>query len=287
MPDEFTAEEKAYVESRGEQGPAVEETTQEPVTPAEKPAEAEPEAKPVEQAAEERVPVAAIQEERRRRKEAEKQSAELRAQYERLAGRVEGLQERQPGQEQPQTEEDPLARLDRLERATQQQQQLQTIQAHHQTLGNRFDAAVNALKTEMPDVTQAIEHLVRSRERELIEVHGIPAEQVKPMLGQEMFQFLQNATQRGIDPARAAVQWARERGYQTVSRETVADPAAAARADIARTSAGQQAAKSLGQASGAPGGEITADAIADMPLDEFRSFMAKTDRNKLKAILGG
>ena len=31
MPDEFTAEEKAYVESRGEQGPAVEEATQEPV----------------------------------------------------------------------------------------------------------------------------------------------------------------------------------------------------------------------------------------------------------------
>lgn len=286
MPDEFTAEEKAYVESRGEQGPAVEETTQEPIAPVEKLAEAAPEAKPVEQPAEERVPVAAIQEERRRRKEAEKQSAELRAQYERLAGRVEGLQERQGPQDQQQAEEDPLARLDRLERATQQQQQLQTIQAHHQTLGNRFDAAVNALKTEMPDVTQAIEHLVRSRERELIEVHGIPAEQVKPMLGQEMFQFLQNAMQRGIDPARAAVQWARERGYQAKAAEQ-ADPAAAARADIARTSAGQQAAKSLGQASGAPGGEITADAIADMPLDEFRSFMAKTDRNKLKAILGG
>ena len=71
MPDEFTAEEKAYVESRGEQGPQVAEETQEPIAaPDVVPPAAD---KPPEQQqppAEDRVPVAAIQEERRRRKEA-------------------------------------------------------------------------------------------------------------------------------------------------------------------------------------------------------------------------
>ena len=69
MPDEFTAEEKAYVESRGEQGPQVEETTQEPVATPEQPVVTEKPAvvTPEQPVAEERVPVAAIQEERRRR----------------------------------------------------------------------------------------------------------------------------------------------------------------------------------------------------------------------------
>jgi hypothetical protein len=281
MPDEFTAEEKAYVDSRGEQGPAVEETTQEPVqTPGPLPDGQIPNAAEdavgkqlPPKAEEERVPVAAIQEERRRRKEAEKQANELRAQYARLEGRVEGLQDRQQPQQQDQAEEDPLARLERLERVAQQQQQIDQVRNVHAELGSRFDHAVNQYKTEAPDVTQALEFLVRSRERELTEVHGIPAERVKPMLGQEMFQFLANAQARGVDPARAAYQWAKERGYQAKAADQP-DPAATARNDMARTTAGMAASKSLGQASGAPGGEVSLDIIADMSPKELTKWLS-------------
>lgn len=287
MPDEFTPEEKAYVDSRGEQGPQVEEATQEPV-PVEKPAEAAVE-KPAEQPqAEERVPVAAIQEERRRRKEAEKQAQELRAQYERLHGRLDVLgQQIQPQQQEDPAQEDPLARLERLEQEHTQRRQVEQLQMRHQSLGQQFDAAASEFAKAEPAFGDAIKHLVDSRKQELLALPGIDPGQVNALVGQDMVNFLNNCAAQGVNPAERAWQWAQARGFRKgEGAASPQNPSQAAQADIARIAAGQQAARSLGQASGAPGGEITLESIADMPMNEFGKWLSG-NQGKLRQMFGG
>jgi hypothetical protein len=292
MPDEFTPEEKAYVESRGEQGPQVAEDTQEPIAAEPEPAKAEatPEPAKSEPEPEKTVPLSAVQEERRRRKEAEKQAHELRAQYERLNGRLDVLQrgDQQPQQQYDPSQEDPLARLERIEAMQRQDVQMRQVQAVHQQLGTHFDQAAAEFSRAEPAFGDAIKHLVESRKQELAALPGIDPAQVNALVGQDMVNFLQGCAAQGINPAERAWQWAQARGFRKADPAPTVDHGKSVAAEMDRISRGQAAAKSLGTAGGAPGGEITLDALDSMDLKEFGKLIGSDQGKKdLRRLFGG
>jgi hypothetical protein len=192
-------------------------------------------------------------------------------------------------------------RLEKFSGATQEQQEqiarhLQMQQAV-QGLTQRAQALEQQFTVEHPDYGDAVRHLMSVRHKEL-ETVGFrdPAERAS-ILQQEGLGLAARSLQFGGNPAEAIYELAKLRGYASRAAEppnspaqpavpgaaSVPPPAAAAAERLANIAAGQQHARSIGNASGTGPAPLTAQRLLEMPEAEFAKMLEKPEA---MALLG-
>lgn len=228
----------------------------------------------------------AFHEERQRRKELEAQLTTVREQQAAERARLEErLNHLANAFKQPEPViTDPNERLARLEQtiAQQRQQEEQIAKAteNERNFYNAITQAEQKFAAEVPDYMEAIEFAKAERLKD-IRALGFEGEEAEQVLQRDVLNLSDDAFRRGINPAERFYNFAKSRGW---GKETpaAATPAPQAPADkIKSITQGQQAAKSLGAAPGSSAPNLTLQALADMPQDEFDKIDAKTWRKMM------
>ncbi|MFO0454266.1 MAG: hypothetical protein ACK52I_37390 [Pseudomonadota bacterium] len=236
------------------------------------------------------VPLAALHEERARRRELQQTLAQERAAREEMERRVEArLQAIAKAQQAPvpSLEENPAAHiLHKVEEvgataktAAEQLAALQQQQAQQQQI-QQIATTVNALEAEFqqakPDYHDALRYMLDSRSREF-QALGMSADQARYQAQQEMMQGALVNASRGMNPAEIAYRLAEARGYRPQTAAPTADDRMKMQAK------GIAASKSLGNGPAA-GGKIGAEALLSMSDDEFAEA---TKGNNWRKLMGG
>lgn len=282
IPTELTPEETAQFEAQttdpiqGDTQPAQEQQP-EPAPEVEKPQEATPEAANEPEAAQETktVPLAALHEERTRRKGLDKENRELRERLARLEGRFEGSQPAEQPKQAPTVDTQPLEILQDVAEWKRQQVAQQEAQAQM----GQFTAQVNRYEQEFasqnPDFGDALQHLLQVRRNELVAA-GIPFEEGERYIQQEGLAIAARALEEGVNPAERFYAIAKARGYQKAApaaQEAQPDASSAALLRAAekleKVARGQAASKSLSSAGGAGNTPLTAESANVMSLSEL------------------
>lgn len=264
------------------------ETEQEQPQAADAPEQAEqqPEAPKV-------VPLAALHEERNRRKELAAELARERQEREALARRVEErLQAMQEAQKPPVPafEENPAEHLrakveeaERIARMTAQQQaawlQQQQQAQIEQQIAQRVVADEAEFMAEKPDYNDAVQYLHKSRVGELMTQYGLPEAAAIRQSAGELKEAAFVFTQRGMSPAQTAYQIAVQKGYTPKQAQQAADAAT----KFQTQAAGVKAAKSLGTG-GATRTTMTAQQLLAMSDEEFAEA---TKGDNWRKVMGG
>lgn len=219
-------------------------------------------------------------------------AAHLGKQVEELNGKIGQITEQTAGDRQ---------------QAAGERQQASVLRNYHQ------DAAAFTEKT--PDFRDAYNHLFGLRKRQL-EIQGYTPEQVNRFIFDEEMNHIQRSFQAGRSPTQGLYELAKLAGYvtkapaaaataqpaavpaangqnangQAANGQVITPPAAAApaapqpaanvTAEIERIQNGQRAARSLSNGAGGGGDELSIEALATMPMDEF----AKLVRSKQGAV---
>lgn len=237
------------------------------------------------------VPLAALHEERNRRKELAAELARERQEREALAQRVEerlrALQEANKPK-LPDFETNPAEHLRaKLEDVMQTQQMTaqqmqawqrqQQVAAMQQQLAQRVISEEQQFAAEKPDYYDAVRHLHSSRIRELTALGMDEASAAQRSAGE-----LQEAAfvyaQQGRSPAQVAYQFALAKGYTPKQSQHAADAAQ----KFETQARGVKDAKSLGTG-GTTQNRLTAQALLNMSPDEF----AKLKDEDFRAVMGG
>lgn len=217
------------------------------------------------------VPLAALHDERERRRQLKAELEDLKQQWQRGEQR---LQQFLAAQQQPQEPPDPETRIANLEAWLGQehharQRAAQAEQESRQFVG-RYAEAAREFERQTPDFMAAYQHLARSRAEELA-MAGYPEEPVYNQAGQlvvpSVGMVLQNDERQIVaqafraekNPAEVIYGIARARGYA---------PAAGTAPDTVRRMRSAQAARGL-DGGDAPASETSLRALIEMDDDEF------------------
>lgn len=276
---EFTPEETAFFDNRGqapEKEPETVETQKTETVEAEKP---EPKVERV-------VPLPALHEERNKRKAIEARLREIELENARYAERFKIIEK---VDKQPTPAEDPFAYLekvvpgeiDEVRKKLAEFEKRDQEQTQHRQVLSSYASDVQRFKAETPDFDDAYKFVVNGYFAEA-QAMGLP-NPVEAAQAHEL-QIVMNALQRGVSPAEALFSVAKARGFQSKPKEDEKRPAAEKLDTIEK---GQAANKSLSQAGGQPGGEeMTAEQLLKMPLDEFEAWTKKNPA-KARRLMGG
>lgn len=177
-----------------------------------------------------RVPLKALQEERQKRAEYERQLQEFQRREQEWRQWAEQVQRQQmmghnggPQMEQeaapPDPETDPIGALkyereqrQRLNEAIQQQQQAAQQQQYVQQLNQVAYQAATQFQQQAPDYQDAYRYALQSRAQELVAL-GTPETQVANILQREELSLIDTALRNGRNPAEAIYQFAKARGF--------------------------------------------------------------------------
>ena len=225
------------------------------------------------------VPLAALHEERERRKELAEQVKREAAERQKLESRFEELKQRlaapppPPAPEIPALDVDPVANFDA--RLRQQEMARQQFEAERQQQSQvaSFHAAVAqaeaAYRAQATDYDAAVAHLQRTFETEA-QFMGISPGDIARSVAV-------TALQNGRNPAEVAYNLAKSRGY------TGAKPAATAADGMAAIERGQAATGSAANAPAAAEANLTANRLANMSLKDF----AQVSDADFRKLMGG
>ncbi len=240
------------------------------------------------------VPLAALHEERTRRKTTEANARKLETELAELRGKFSIIEKLQAGPQEVQQEVTPETdifgfakktgdtvaelqkRLDAQDAQTKEQAARGQVVSSYQ-----LDAAKFSQKN--PDFGDAYNHLLSSRAQELIAMGYEDQQDVHNALLADEMAIAEMAIARGKSPAQLIYDLAQQRGYKK------ADPNAKTEAanKLDTIERGQNANKSLSNTGGGSGdGDMTAAALLKMPNDEFEAWCTKHPA-KAKAIFGG
>jgi hypothetical protein len=208
----------------------------------------------------------AMQAERQARRAAEQRLADLERQL------AESRQQAQP-EWRPDPEADPVGYLKYLEQRlaaddeqrqaqAYERQQAETQQRAVQTIVQQMNEHEADFRSEHPDYDDAVNHLRQSRLSELT-AFGLSPDEANAALQQDFLNVVATALQRGRDPAQAAYDLARQRGFNKQPSKLEA---------IAR---GQAAASPLSAAPGKASAEPTVESVANLNGAAFASSFAK------------
>jgi len=237
------------------------------------------------------VSLAALHEERSRRKEIDRQNRVLQQQVAELRGKFSVIERLNAPAPQPEpTVENDMAGVVRntSEAVTQLQKQMEARDTQERTARQQY-ALVDAYRNDAaqfeartPDFKAAYNHLLQSRAQELTALGYDNPQALHEALLADEFAVAQSALATRRSPAEVIYQLARQRGYGAGA--SLRGNAAARLDTIER---GQHANKSLSNAGGSSGdGEIRAEALLKMPMDEFEAWCAKNPA-RAKRIMGG
>lgn len=208
-------------------------------------------------------------------------------QYQEMMRRI---QSPEPVQQPPNPDEDPLSFLmwknQTLEQQLQQhaeylrqeyeakQQQAQVMEQRTKIAQFVEDYKNTALefKKERPDFTDAYNHLVKSREEELV-IAGYTLDQARALVVEDELAIVSLAKQRGENPAQRMYEIAKARGYQPKAMdEPVIEAQTRAPGKLDVLSEGVKNSKSLGSTGAVESGRFKASDIDDMSDSEFDKF---------------
>jgi len=294
----FTAEERAHFDSRGEKDIPVPQSVTE--APAQAPVPgatdapvptAEP-ARPDKPDKPEHVPIATLQEERRRRQEAEERARQTELLNVRMEERFRAFRDalaprQQAPQAPPSADQDIFgavrhmqaeqtrtrAEIDAYKRQIQAEDQIKQLQDWGRNAEAEYVRA-------NPDYYQALNHLRAARVRDL-QVLGMSPSAINQQLLNEENQLLARAAAERRNPAHWAHELAKARGYTRA-----AAPAAQrsdgtlppSNVDLNRIEAGQRQSASLSNVGGGAGrdlGDIEIEDLLKMNDREFGAFIEK------------
>lgn len=223
------------------------------------------------------VPLAALLEERREWKERyaslEKQlttQAELNAKgqerLEKLAQAIAGKQADSTAP--PQFEHDPLGNLkygtetalntvQELKQWKEQQEAEQKQRVQFESFRSAVNSREQDFAKDHPDYWQAAEHVVKAQ-KEMLELYGVPPEQLNAALAQQISAIAANALRAGKNPAEVTYELAKRQGFRAGQKQP----------DIATLAKGVEAAKTV------PSGkesfsEMSLEALAQMADEDF------------------
>jgi hypothetical protein len=304
-------EEDKFFESGGRQAPEVEESAEE-VTETEKVGDeqADESVETVESGQvikeppqeQKTVPLAALHEERERRRELQEELRQARLRQQRLEDTWARVQERissapvaQQKQEQevaapPSYDDDPAGYLrwqqDQIVRQVksiddwrQQAVQSMNYQGAQQQFASRVMSHEQSFRAKNPDYDDAVQFIRLRRDQELQSWGVVDPVQRQNIIGQEIMFLADSAIRNGNDPAERAYEIAHTQGYKSL-RDDAAAAAESAQKTLEKTTngqqkistikKGQQAAKSLSNVGGNSPENLTLQSLADIEdLDEF------------------
>lgn len=292
--DSLTAEEQAYVSSRGEAPlPGAEKAAPEPELQA--PAEASGEEDETDAPAEpgkRRDFVAEIKREREKRKIIEEKARAAELELATYRGKMEILAKagRDPEPEPvapPSWDEDVFAAGAHLQTEVQTlkeqlaQQERQRAVAEHESRLMSWTAQTEAqFKAQQPDFDAAAQHLFDARLGVMTDL-GMPEAQAREALRREFLGVIDLCARNGENPAAKVYAMAKRFGYQ---------PKAAGNDDpmtkLEQVERAQSAHKSLSAGSPAPSGDMTVEKLLAMPEDEFAAYAKKYPKT-VRRLSGG
>lgn len=288
---QLTPAEESYFESGGTseiptEAPAAQETTSAEPVAAKEPAKEET-------TADKTVPLAALHEERTRRRELDRKARDLETQLAELKGKFSIVERLNPTKEEkvPTVEEDifgvvkntttdvakikeVLAKQDEEAKARKAEDELITAY--------RADAA--QFRSKQADFDAAYNHLMQSRVAELQAMGYTSPQMLQQALLADERAIAEMALKDGQSPSERIYELAKLRGYAVKAEKAAEKPAAEKIAELEKA---QAANKSLAGTGGGTGEtEMTAEQLIKMPMAEFEAWCEKNPA-KARRMLGG
>lgn len=258
---------ESFFKSGGEEAPKVEEKAE--VKPEAK-AEAKPEIK--EDKVEKVVPLAALHEERQKRKELQQQMQQDRERILRMEQVFQRMQ-------QPEKETDPVKQLsektEKLEQKLTEQERGQEYQRYIQSLVTKYQASAEAFSKEQPDFGNAYKFLISQRQEEYVAA-GYTREQAKQFVEQDEIAIVDKAYKDEVNPGERIYNIAKSRGYQ---KEV---PKEKEEKTVEQIEKGLQANKTLSNASGKTQTTMTLESLLELEGAEFDKAWEKLVTKNLK-----
>lgn len=250
-----------------------------------------------EQTEEKKVSLAALHEERERRKVAEEARRQLEQNQIRMDERLKLINERlnPPAQprEIPDPDKDALGALKataeevKTFREFQQQQQQQMQQNQYvQDVMMRASSHEAEFMKQMPDYGEASVYLKKSRADELSAI-GMTPFQIQETLKGESLQLADAAMKQGKNPAEMVYTLAKSRGYARTGAQVVQAQPQADAEKFAKIAQGQKANTSLGNVGSTPTRpELSGKDLLAMSEDQFSSWLEKLKPSERAKFLG-
>lgn len=240
------------------------------------------------------VPLAALHEERTRRKEIDKKLRDAEQQIAEFRGKFSVIEKLNGGQQQteqpagdPNPEDDIFGAVNAIKQKLDATEAEKKAAAEHTTFVNSYKADAQKFIATAPDYMEAYNHLLSSRAAELQAI-GYEGEELGRALQADEIAIAQMAMSKGKSPAEMLYNLAKQRGYTKKEAAAAAAAAAPSGAEKLETiERGQAANKSLSNTGGNAGDQdMTAERLMSMPMDEFEAWC---DKNPAKArrIMGG
>jgi sugar-specific transcriptional regulator TrmB len=236
------------------------------------------------------VSLAALHEERGRRKATESEKRALETQLAELRGKFSIIERLNAPLEKPAPTVDndifgvvkntteTVAEIQKRLKAEDEQKRAEG-ERRNVVAAYQRDAAQFEAKT--PDFKAAYAHLLNSRASELMAMGYDDPMQLHQALTNDEMAIAQMALGSRKSPAEIIYNLAQQRGYKK------AEPGAKGANKIDTINRGQQANKSLANTGGSSGdGEMTGEMLLKMPMDEFEAWCSKNPA-KAKRLMGG
>lgn len=254
------------------------------------------------------VPHKAFHEERERRRQLERESAQQRQEWERRFQQLLDVHQQSAQQQRPQPQPGPqqpplpdpdkdlpgylVERINRSEAALREMAQILITERQQQAQQSQYQNAISQMETqakmaeseyarEHPDYHDAANYLVEMRHKEM-ELAGIrdPAVRMQEIRNEAMH-LAHRAMQEGRNPAEIIREMSILRGFKPKQAEQ-----AAPGERVQQIAAGQQQARTLGNARGGAPNAINPQAIMAMSEKEFDTWMSKATDDQKKAVFG-
>lgn len=314
----MSAAEDAFFASGGEAPISETPETPETPTPETPPAEKADKASPGDKTPPDRL-LAAVHEERSKRKALEKQFKESQERLANFEGRfavLDKLAPKAPGEAEapviPTAEDDIFGKVKHTDETVAQiQKRLDDAEAASKasadqtTFKNRYIADANAFEAKNKDYRPAYNHLLQSRAQELMAIGyddpmalqaagADPAEvqaaakALHDALVADEAAIAQLAFSKNKSPAEIIYGLAKQRGYKLAAAPGAAPEKSEAEKALETIERGQAANKSLNDAAGTGSGDtdMTAERLLAMDMPEYEAWVAKNPA-KARAIMGG
>ena len=223
-----------------------------------------------------RVPLKALQEERAKRAEYERQVTEYQRQLAEYQAWATQVQQQMMGHNggpkmdetpaEPDPETDPIGALKHARDQLRKMQEVTAQQQYAQQLNAVAYQAATQYAQQVPDYRDAYSYAINSRAREL-EALGTPREAIPTILQREEMNLIDTAVRNGRNPAEAIYHFAKARGFQGKTAPAAAPVAPVAPAAPNPALQQQKAAVAASaSAGGAPAakGELSVAEIANL-----------------------
>ena len=220
------------------------------------------------------VPLAALHEERAKRKQLEASQHEQSQRFDKLQERLDKLQSLRDAPPEVSYEENPGEYLRRNQEAQakelaelRQQREQQDQMTEQQRKAVQFESHVQAREQEFAqankDYAEAAEFLRKSRVEEYMAA-GLSFEQAQAETNLDRAKFAYNALLRDRNPGEVFYELAKTRGYKAANGEKEQP-----KVDLEQIQKKMETTTSLGPSGGAATGELTLDQLAGMTDEEF------------------